>query len=93
MVIFHGYVGQWVGSVSQLMQVAPADFLTYGYGSCTVQISGTSVPSGDVKDFHAFSLIGGCLWIDLQTMLIISYYVFRSPQKICARGLETTNQG
>ena len=67
------------------MQVAPADFLTYGYGSCTVQISKTSAP-GDVKDFHVFSLIGGCWWFDSQTMLIIFMMLSVHLKKVKPQG-------
>ena len=32
------------------LQVAPADFLTYGYGSCTAKISGDTANSGRRHD-------------------------------------------
>jgi hypothetical protein len=40
---------------------------------------------------HDLRMVCGCWWFDLKTMFINVYYVLRSPQMICPRGLETTN--
>ena len=68
------------GGCFVLMQVAPADFLTYGYGSCTAKISGDTANSarrlwctvGMLKPYmyHVFDLFAGCWWFDLKHGLL-----------------------
>lgn len=55
------------GGCFVLMQVAPADFLTYGYGSCTAKISGDTANSARR------------LWCTVGMLKPYMYHVFEPP--------------
>lgn len=51
--------GYYHGVHDENPQVAPADFLTYGYGSCTAKISG-DVQILDEDVVHDLRMVCGC---------------------------------
>ena len=54
-------LGYYHGVHGENLQVAPADFLTYGYGSCTAKISGCSANSAaDGQTWCTVGMVCGC---------------------------------
>ena len=65
-------LGYYHGVHGENLQVAPADFLTYGYGSCTAKISGDVLQILlPTKTWCTVGMVCGSWWFDLKTMFMM----------------------